>query len=493
MEVFENILQNFEQKNILVVGDLILEELIVGTMTGISQNGPIPVVEKDQRNYFPGAAGHVAALLQALGCKAHIVGFVGHDSSGKILIDELVKCNINIDGIFIHKELSTNAQTRVSVTSKHQANQEILIINSTDSQSISPDSQKQLLNVIEKKIDEIDAILVIDKYAALITREFVGALFQLAKKHEKLLIGDSDKNRGVFKNFDIVICNDKEVSESTGVAISDTKSVEQAGDKLLSDLALKYLLITRGRLGISVLQKDKPAVHLGTEAQQVFDVTGAGETVTAALAASMVNGADIIQASRLANNAAGIGVSKAGFALVSKAELLMQFRKDSALNDAEKIVNRNELKDLVIKAKKSGRTVVWTNGCFDLMHVGHILYLQHARSQGDLLVVGLNSDASVRESKGSARPIVEETQRAKLLSSLTCVDYVIIFSDKTPLKLLDLFKPDVYVKGGDYTIDTINQEERRLVEGYGGKIALMPGVDGMSTTNIIDKILKISG
>jgi D-beta-D-heptose 7-phosphate kinase/D-beta-D-heptose 1-phosphate adenosyltransferase len=267
--------------------------------------------------------------------------------------------------------------------------------------------------------------------------------------------------------------------------------VEQAGQKLLDSLKVTNVVITRGSQGMSIFTNSNHPIHLSTHHQEIYDVTGAGETVTATITAALVSGATIVEAGRLANYAAGYAVSRPGLTLVSKNDLLHQIRLELAQRDAEKVVSVDELKTIIENLKKQGKSVVWTNGCFDLIHVGHILYLEDARAQGDMLVVGLNSDESVRLLKGLNRPIVEETQRAKLLASLSCVDYVVVFSDKSPFKVIQYLQPDVYIKGGDYTIDTINQEERRLVEGYGGRIAIVPGIDGMSTTNLIQRILDV--
>jgi len=491
VEVYENIIRNFSEKNILIIGDIYLEQHISGRMIAFSKEGPFPVIESGERTYYPGAAGHVAALLQNFGFKAHILGLIGHDSNGNILFEELLKQRINIDGVFIHEKMVTNTHLRIGVTTTSQQSQEILRVDTPCLESISTDWQQKFLEIIEEKMEQIDAIIVIDKQACLINENIIQEILKLGRKHQKLLVGDSDKKRELFKDFDVLVCNEQEASETTGLKVTDLKSVEAIGQQILESLNNKYVVITRGLNGISLFRSNQSPVHLETQSLQVFDVTGAGDTVTATITAALVSGATIVEACRLANYAAGVAVSLHGLALVSKSELIRQVRTESAQITAEKVVTLEELKTVVDKAKQNGKSVVWTNGCFDLMHVGHILYLKEARKQGDLLVVGLNSDASVREYKGSTRPIVEESQRAKLMASLTFVDYVVIFSDKSPIGLLEYLKPSIYAKGGDYTIDTINQPERRLVEGYGGKIAIISGIDGMSTTTLIEKILAV--
>jgi D-beta-D-heptose 7-phosphate kinase/D-beta-D-heptose 1-phosphate adenosyltransferase len=204
----------------------------------------------------------------------------------------------------------------------------------------------------------------------------------------------------------------------------------------------------------------------------------------------MVANASPLDVAGLANLTAGVAVAKPGLAEISREELLAFALRKSAELEAQKVVSLADLKQIVIAAHKQGKKVVWTNGCFDIMHVGHILYLEKARRLGDLLIVGLNSDASVRSGKGPSRPIVEEKQRAKLMSALSCVDYITVFDEQSPVGIIELLQPDVYAKGGDYSLASLNQDERRIVEAYGGRIELLPGVPGMSTSHLIDKILK---
>ncbi|NIA30003.1 MAG: D-glycero-beta-D-manno-heptose 1-phosphate adenylyltransferase, partial [Actinobacteria bacterium] len=262
------------------------------------------------------------------------------------------------------------------------------------------------------------------------------------------------------------------------------------GERLQSELKCGTVFLTRGAEGITVAESGKQACHLPTKAREVFDVNGAGEAVLAAVVAGKLGGLTSTDTGRFANICAGLAVSKPGLAEISRQELVRFEQRLNAEITAEKLLTLDRLKLVVDKARADKKRVVWTNGCYDIMHVGHILYLEKAKALGDILVVGLNSDASVRKYKGPLRPIVEETQRAKLLTSLTCVDYVVIFDDESPIRLIEKLHPDIYAKGGDYTVDTINQDERHVVEAYGGEIALLPGVEGMSTTNIIDKILE---
>ena len=249
----------------------------------------------------------------------------------------------------------------------------------------------------------------------------------------------------------------------------------------------KNAMITLGPDGIACFAADGTVEMVPIRPVNVRDVTGAGDTVTAAATLALVAGGSLRDAAVLGNLAAGIAVAQTGVVTVSNAEVQDALAEGETAK-TDKLKTLEQMGAIMKRLKREGKRVVWTNGCFDILHVGHIMYLQEARKEGDLMVVGLNSDASVRQNKGPERPVVCEHDRAQVLSALECVDYIVIFDEKTPMPLLDALKPDVYAKGGDYTLETIVQEERRLVEGYGGTIAIIPGREGQSTTYIINKI-----
>ena len=238
---------------------------------------------------------------------------------------------------------------------------------------------------------------------------------------------------------------------------------------------------------MSLFPADGEEVHLPTQAREVYDVSGAGDTVLVAIGLGLAGGLSLPMAARFANLAAGVVVAKVGTSTVAPHELLRAHGGEGGASDA-KICSREELAQALAEERARGRSIVFTNGCFDLLHVGHVRYLQKARALGDLLVLGLNSDASIRRLKGEKRPLIAETERAHILAALDCIDYVCVFGEDTPLALIDVLRPDILVKGGDYTPDTV--VGRDLVEGYGGRVELIPFVDGRSTTNIINKILE---
>ncbi|HOQ90308.1 MAG TPA: D-glycero-beta-D-manno-heptose 1-phosphate adenylyltransferase, partial [Candidatus Hydrogenedentes bacterium] len=296
-------------------------------------------------------------------------------------------------------------------------------------------------------------------------------------------VADSRARAGYFKGVDIIKPNDREAGLAAGIEVKDEATLIQAGRFLLE--RAKNVIITRGPDGMTLFSRDGTVEHVPIRPVRAVDVTGAGDTAAATMVLALARGASLREIAELANAAAGIAVTQPGVVTVSNEELL------AALGGPEgpdKLKSPEQLKILVDRLRRDGKKVVWTNGCFDILHAGHITYLMRARQEGDVLVVGMNTDDSVRAIKGPSRPVIPQADRALVLSALECVDYIVFFDEPTPMRLLDLLRPDVYAKGGDYTLDSLVQEERRLVESYGGRIALIPGQAGRSTTGIIQRI-----
>jgi len=286
-----------------------------------------------------------------------------------------------------------------------------------------------------------------------------------------------------MKGFDVVVPNDKETGVAVGIEVIDEPSLVAAGTKLLA--TSNNALVTCGSAGIKIFAENGDITDVPIVPCDVVDVTGAGDTVTAAVTLTLLAGGTLHDAAVVANAAAGVAVGQPGVVTVSREEVA---RALSGAAGPAKLKTLEELAPIVRRQQDEGKRVVWTNGVFDLLHVGHVTYLLKAARRGDVLVVGLNSDASVRDNKGSNRPIQSEADRALVLSAMECVDYLIIFGEKTTVGILEALRPDVYAKGGDYTLETIVQEERRVVEAYGGEIAIIPGVEGQSTTALIERI-----
>jgi D-beta-D-heptose 7-phosphate kinase/D-beta-D-heptose 1-phosphate adenosyltransferase len=482
---FNDLLARFSSVRVLVVGDIYLDENVYGVVTGVSLEAPIPIYEVHRRKYNPGAAGNAACNVAALGAKTYMVGYVGDDNNADIVRREFAVRNVDTSGLVVNPTRATNTYGKLRAGGFNIPTQEILRTDTPKPVFVEGDVEDQIIANIRVRAPEVDAIVVTDQVASVVTERVLAEVVALAKKHKLLTVGDSRSRAGAFKGFDIMVPNDREAGIGTGIDVVDDASLHQAARALLK--VCKNAAITCGPKGVLVFQEDGSVNEypVTVTPADVVDVTGAGDTVTAAVAVSMAAGATLGEAATIGNAAAGIAVAQEGVVTVPVAQLQSALLGNSG---PSKLKTIDELKTLLARQREEGRRIVWTNGCFDILHVGHITYLQRAAALGDILVVGLNSDASVRAVKGPERPIISEGDRAVVMSALDCVSYITIFSEPSPLEVLKALKPDVYAKGGDYTIDTIVQEERKAVEGYGGSIAIIPGVEGRSTTNIIARI-----
>ena len=483
LQRYRELLARFDQKRVLVVGDIYLDENVFGTVTGISLEAPIPIFEVHERRHNPGAAGNAACNVAALGAKTYMVGVVGDDPNADIVRKEFAIRNVDTSGVVVDPNRATNTYGKLRAGGHNIPLQEVLRTDTPTPTFISGATEDQVISNIRERAPEVDAIVVGDQVSSTITERVIAEIAACARKHNLLTVGDSRKRAAVMKGFDIVVPNDREAGIAVGIDVVDAPSLHAAAKELLK--SAKNALITRGPDGITIFAENGDIVDVPILPCEVVDVTGAGDTVTAAVALTVISGGSLHDAAVIGNAAAGVAVAQPGVVTVSRLEVE---RALAGGHGPAKLKTLGELTPIIKNLQGEGKTVVWTNGCFDILHVGHITYLLKAARLGDVLVVGLNSDASVRENKGPNRPVVSEGDRAVVLSALECVGYVTIFGDKTPMRLLETLKPDVYAKGGDYTLDTIVQEERRLVEGYGGKIAIIPGVEGQSTTAIIQKI-----
>jgi D-beta-D-heptose 7-phosphate kinase/D-beta-D-heptose 1-phosphate adenosyltransferase len=331
-------------------------------------------------------------------------------------------------------------------------------------------------------------ILISDYLKGVLTEGLLQRIIALGRERGVPVVVDpkgSDYRK--YRGATLLTPNRKEAQTAAGIAIVDEASLNRAGRKLREELDLEALVLTRSEEGMSLFSRDGREMHLPTEAREVYDVSGAGDTVLAVLGIGLGGGLELEEAARLSNVAAGVVVGKVGTSTVTPEEILEVVGRQHQDTDL-KIKQRDALKVLLDDKRQRGKTIVFTNGCFDLLHVGHVKYLQKARQLGDLLVLGLNSDASIRRLKGPKRPLIDQEERAHILAALDCIDYVVIFDEDTPLELISVLRPHVLVKGGDYTPEGVVGKE--IVESYGGRVELIRFVDGRSTTSIVEKILQ---
>jgi D-beta-D-heptose 7-phosphate kinase/D-beta-D-heptose 1-phosphate adenosyltransferase len=390
---------------------------------------------------------------------------------------------VDTGGIVLASGRTTSRKTRVLAS-----NQQIVRIDRETRAEISPAQERQLAAHVCSALPSCQVLLVSDYLKGVLSEGALQEILAAARAANVPVVVDpkgSDYRK--YRGASVLTPNRKEAQAASGVTIQDQASLCRAGHALCTELDLDALVLTRSEEGMSLFFRDGRDAHMPTEAREVFDVSGAGDTVLSVIGLGLAAGLPLEDAARLSNIAAGIVVGKVGTSTVSPEEMLEAIGRQH--QDADlKIHDRQVLARLLEERRARGDKVVFTNGCFDLLHVGHVKYLQAARRLGDLLVLGLNSDASIRRLKGEKRPLIGQEERAHILSALDCIDYVVIFEEDTPLELISLVKPHILVKGGDYTPEGVVGKE--LVESWGGRVELIRFVDGKSTTSIIDKILE---
>ncbi|WP_432820900.1 bifunctional D-glycero-beta-D-manno-heptose-7-phosphate kinase/D-glycero-beta-D-manno-heptose 1-phosphate adenylyltransferase HldE [Trichloromonas sp.] len=482
----EEFLGRLKNVRALVIGDLMLDEYLWGKTERISPEAPVQVVDIGREDLRLGGAGNVVNNLIALGCHVQVVSVLGDDTDGRCLRAMLEAKGIAIDGVFMASGRVTSRKTRVLAS-----NQQMLRIDRESRESIDSALTEQLLAHIRSVADRFQVILVSDYLKGVLTEPLLQSVIAIGReKGVPVVVDPKGDDYGKYRGATLLTPNRKETQKASGVAIVDEPSLLQAGRSLRQNVDLDALVLTRSEEGMSLFLRDGRELHMPTEAREVFDVSGAGDTVLSVIGVGLAAGLSLEQAAVVSNLAAGVVVGKVGTSTVSPQEIL-QAAGDAHPDTDLKIKGCQVLKNILDRERERGRSIVFTNGCFDLLHVGHVKYLQAARRLGDLLVLGLNSDDSIRRLKGPNRPLIGENERAHILAALDCIDHVVVFDEDTPLELISALRPDILVKGGDYNPEGVVGKD--VVEGYGGRVELIQFVDGKSTTNIIEKILAQYG
>lgn len=484
---FLELLPRFQTARILCVGDIMLDHFVYGTVERISPEAPIPVLKVNRETEMLGGAGNVARNIAALGAKATLIAVVGDDLPGHA-IARLIRDEPNIDAALV-----TVPPRQTSLKVRHIAgNQQMLRIDRETTEPLSADDEQRLCAAFEAELPSAAVVILSDYAKGVLTPNVIRRVCELARKHGKPVIADpknSDFRR--YAGVNILTPNAKELAAATGLPVSDDRTAEAAAAKAVSTASLDAVLVTRSEQGMTLAPKGGAATHYPAQAREVFDVSGAGDTVIATLAVALASGAPLASAAALANIAAGIVVGKAGTAVVRPDELAEALQAEDLRGVGNKIRALKAALDTVATWRSRGLKVGFTNGCFDLVHPGHISLLNQARSQCDRLIVGLNTDASVKRLKGPTRPINAEMARAVVLAALESVDMVILFDEETPIDLIKAVRPDVLVKGADYTIDKVVGGD--FVMSYGGKVHLAELTPGQSTTNIVQRMAAPAG
>jgi D-beta-D-heptose 7-phosphate kinase/D-beta-D-heptose 1-phosphate adenosyltransferase len=468
----------------LVVGDLMLDRYLWGEVERISPEAPVPVVRLTRESDRVGGAGNVAANLVGLGLETALAGFVGEDEAGESLVSKLRERGIDVGAIERLPGVPTITKTRVI-----GGHQQMLRIDHESADAYAPVAFERLLTRVEDLMQSRPpAVVVLSDYAkGVLGPALCQRLIQTAKAADiPVLVDPKGKDFDKYRGATGITPNKLEAADICAVSSKDTAVLLAGMAGLRERLGLDFVALTRGEDGISLFDGAMDVQHLPANAKQVFDVSGAGDTVIATMAAAIAAGLDRALACRLANLAAGVVVGKVGTAPIDRTELLHEIERLDSQQQADKICSREEARLRVQARRQQGKKVVFTNGCFDLLHVGHVTYLEQARRLGDYLVVGLNTDRSVRALKGPTRPVIREEDRARVLAALEAVDAVILFDEDTPLDLIRALRPDVLVKGSDYTEGQVVGAEE--VSSWGGRVELVPVIDGKSTSGIIGAI-----
>jgi D-beta-D-heptose 7-phosphate kinase / D-beta-D-heptose 1-phosphate adenosyltransferase len=470
----------FSKLNVLVVGDIMLDRYIHGEVERISPEAPVPVIRHAQRYERAGGAANVAMNLAGLGCQALLAGYWGDDTERGELAAILDRAGVDTGGVVL-SSLPTISKTRIVGRM-----QQLLRLDIESQQDVPRAEAERLCERAAGLVSRVNAVVLSDYAKGALSRELCECVIRAARvAGVPVLVDPKTKDFSKYNGATTVCPNLGELSAATGVPAHKTESLLDAAQALLGEHDLEYLTVTMSEKGITVLERDS-RYHSPARAREVFDVSGAGDTVIATLAASLAGGLKVETAVDLANLAAGIVVGKMGTVPIAQHELIAELTPSTGLTAGEKILDLERVTRRVAEWRAAGETIVFTNGCFDLLHVGHIKLLEDCRRFGTKLVLGLNSDASVCRLKGPTRPIVGERERARVMAALAAVDAVVLFEEDTPLELIRALKPNVLVKGGDYTIETVVGHEDVIASG--GRVEIVPTVEGFSTTNIVKKL-----
>jgi len=475
---------DFSSVNILVVGDIMLDKYYTGDVSRISPEAPVPVVLVDNITEHLGGACNVVNNLAYLKSNSHLIGVASNDNNGS-------KIKLMLEKLKISYTLSdfgyrTTAKLRVI-----GSRQQVVRLDFEDEIILSDKEETLLKGSISKYIESVDLVVISDYGKGVCSKEICSHIISESKKYKKIVIVDpkgSDWSK--YYGATIITPNIKELGEVVNVRVKNIdEDIIKYGNVIRDRYNIEHLIVTRSDKGITLLSEKNYVKTFNAEAREIFDVSGAGDTVVSTLAVSLASSKSLEESIQLANKAAGIVVGKACTVPITIEELnsnnniiVNNCNNNDILNNSNKIVSEQDICRIVREYQRDNKEIVFTNGCFDILHIGHIKYLSRAKLLGDKLVVGLNSDRSVKALKGNDRPINRETDRAEMLSALNFIDYIVIFDDDTPLNLLKLLQPDILVKGGDYKVEDVIGRE------YAARVELIDFVDGYSSTSIIDRL-----
>lgn len=471
----------FGGARVLVVGDLMLDRYLWGQVGRISPEAPVPVLHLNRETETAGGGANVARNLVGLGLQVTLAGVTGDDAARQCLLRLLGDQGVETSAVLVDRSRPTTTKTRVL-----GGQQQMLRIDAERRAPLSAEVEDRLYALIEPQLSAASVLLLSDYAKGVLFGALCQRLIDAARaRGVPVLVDPKGRDFSRYLGATLITPNRVELAQVASADPADLEHLAAAARRLRADLQLECLVLTLGELGLLVIETGAET-RIPAVAREVFDVSGAGDTVIATLAAALAAGLDPIDSAHLANLAAGVVVGKVGTAAISLSELEHAISDEAALDQAAKLCSLSELQSRVRAWQSRGELVVFTNGCFDLLHAGHVTYLERARRYGQRLVVGLNSDRSVRALKGPERPLISEQDRARVLSALAAVDAVVIFDEDTPLTLIETLRPDVLAKGADYRPEQVVGAEQ--VRSWGGELVLVPLLEERSTSRIIRRM-----
>jgi len=482
-------LASLKPLRVLVIGEVILDRYLWGEVARISPEAPIPILRVERREERPGNAGFVAANLRALGAQVSVLSIVGRDRNGRLLREILEGLGIGTRSLDSDTDRPTIVKERMlgSVQAAHRGVQQLLRIDEEDPSPLKPVQERKLIARVTQELRRVDGAVVSDIDKGLLTPGLLRALISQARKQKIPVVVDPRLTHdfSIYRGATALTPNRYETELATGIKLVDREAWRRASEMLVRKLGLEACLVTLDRDGMYLSERGGAGTYIPTVPRDVYDVTGAGDVVLSVFGLFSIAGLGFASAARIANVAASIEVSRIGTEVISREDLALALQPHH--NGSErKILAAEELKLALDRVRRTGRRIAFTNGCFDLLHAGHIQILSFARSQADRLVVGLNSDRSVRSLKGKSRPIYPAAERARILAALECVDYVVVFDESRAEKIIRAVRPDVLIKGQDWEGKIVDGQ--KFVEARGGRVTLAPLLEGRSTTSIIERL-----
>jgi D-beta-D-heptose 7-phosphate kinase/D-beta-D-heptose 1-phosphate adenosyltransferase len=474
--------RDFAGARVLCLGDVMLDRFVHGRIERISPEAPIPIMAIQKETAMLGGAGNVARNVVALGGHASLVAVVGDDDAGReitrlmAMSERLGTALVSVAGRV------TTVKTRFVAGTHHMLRADRETVAQIDGPTAA-----RVFNAFRAELEDCDVVVLSNYAKGVLTDQVLAGVIEAARRAGKIILADPKRTKFErYRGIDILKPNAQELADATGMPTESDDQVVAAARKAIAQSQIAAMLVTRSERGMSLIEASGRVTHAPTWAREVYDVSGAGDTVIATLAAGLALGADLVEAVKLANAAAGVVVGKIGTSVVYAEELAAAVHEGSMHQAESKVVPLARALDEIAQWRTKGSRIGFTNGCFDLLHPGHISLLAQSRGACERLVVGLNTDQSVRRLKGPTRPVQNQAARSLVLASLSSVDMVVLFDDETPMQLIEAIRPEVLIKGADYTIDTVVGAP--FVQSYGGQVMLANLEAGHSTTNIIERM-----